>query len=80
MARTTIDIDTPLLEDLKRIQAREGKSLGRIVSDLLSDAIARHRTPLRRPARLKWASRDMGAKVDLDDREAVAAALDEGRP
>ena len=31
--RTTIDIDDPILEDLKRLQRRDGKPLGRLVSN-----------------------------------------------
>lgn len=38
--RTTIDIDDPVLKDLKRLQKRQGKSLGRLVSDLLAQALA----------------------------------------
>ncbi|MEZ5727162.1 MAG: hypothetical protein R3E48_03590 [Burkholderiaceae bacterium] len=41
--RTTIDIDDPILKDLKRLQRREGKSLGRLVSDLLAQAWRQHR-------------------------------------
>ena len=37
--RTTLDIDDPVLRELKRRQAREGKSLGRLVSDLLARAL-----------------------------------------
>ena len=36
--RTTIDIDDPILKKLKAIQARDGRSLGRLVSDLLAQA------------------------------------------
>ena len=32
--RTTIDIDDPIFKELKRLQRREGKSLGRLVSDM----------------------------------------------
>jgi hypothetical protein len=32
--RTTLDIDDPVLKEIKRLQRREGKSLGRLVSDL----------------------------------------------
>ena len=34
--KTTLDIDEPILRELKRRQAKEGKSLGRLVSDLLA--------------------------------------------
>ena len=38
--RTTIDIDDPILKKIKAIQARDGRSLGRLVSDLLAQALA----------------------------------------
>jgi hypothetical protein len=41
--RTTLDIDDPILRDLKRLQQREGKSLGRLVSDLLAQSLAAQR-------------------------------------
>ena len=46
--RTTLDIDDPILRDLKRLQQREGKFLGRLVSDLLGQSLAAQR--LGRPA------------------------------
>ena len=76
MARTTLDIDTPLLKQLKRLQRREGKSLGRLVSDLVAEALARHRPPRRRLAQLRWHSQPMRPLVDLADKDAVYAALD----
>ena len=47
MPRTTVDIDAPLLRDLKRLQKREGLSLGRLVSDLLGEALGERQA--RRP-------------------------------
>ncbi len=76
MPRTTVDIDGPVLDDLKRIQKREGKSLGRTVSDLLAEAIARYGKKDRKPTKLHWVSRPMRARVDLEDKEAVRAAAD----
>lgn len=77
MARTTIDIDGPLLLRLKRLAKRQGKSLGRLVSELLAGAIAREsETP--RPRALTWNAQPMRARVDLEDKDAVYAAL-EGR-
>jgi len=37
--RTTLDIDGPILSELKALQEQEGKSLGRLVSDLLARAL-----------------------------------------
>ena len=69
--RITLDIDDPVLQDLKRLQAREGQSLGRLASDLLAQALsARQRREAASP-RSQWYSRAMGARVDLSDREAV---------
>ena len=75
MARTTLDIDTPLLKELKKLQRERGGSLGKIVSQLLAEALARRKTaPV--PAPLLWISRPMHALVDLSDKEAVYAVLD----
>jgi hypothetical protein len=75
MPRTTIDIDGPLLNEIKILQKKEGRSLGRIVSELLAEGLAQRR--LARPTpRLQWISRPMQALVDLRDKEAVFEAMD----
>ena len=75
--RTTIDIDDPVLQDLKRLQKREGKSMGRLVSDLLVVALAQSRGQDDAPAAFEWVSRDMGARVDIGDRDALHDAMDD---
>jgi hypothetical protein len=77
--RTTIDIDDPILKDLKRLQRREGKSLGRLVSDLLARSLATERAGAAVAPTLKWVSRPMRARVDLADRDAVLDAMDSAR-
>ena len=37
--RTTLDIDDPIVRELKRLREKEGKSLGRLASDLLARAL-----------------------------------------
>ena len=74
--RTTIDIDDPVLQDLKRLQKREGKSMGRLVSDLLVVALAQTRDGEPEPPPFEWVSRDMGARLDLSDRDALHDAMD----
>ena len=75
--RTTLDIDDPILRDLKQLQQREGKSLGRLVSDLLAASLAaRREAPKVRPA-FHWAHQAMAARVDLRDKDAVIDAMDE---
>ncbi len=76
--RTTIDIPAPVLEELKQLQKAEGGSLGSLVSRLLADALARHRTDSVEPD-LDWNTRAMQARVDLTDKEAVHA-LPDGDP
>jgi hypothetical protein len=75
MPRTTLDIDAPILRDLKKRQRREGKSLGRLVSDLLARALDAT-APEDAATVFTWSSRPMGARVDLADKEAVRAILD----
>ncbi len=79
--RTTIDIDDPILKDLKRLQRREGKSLGRLVSDLLAVALATTQQPGSQPTPpvFKWIARPMHARVDLADQHALLDAMDEIR-
>jgi hypothetical protein len=74
MARTTVDIDAEVLRELKRRQKREGKTLGRLVSELLVTAL-REPEPDAAPE-FHWTSMDMGALVDLEDKEAVRRAMD----
>ncbi len=77
--RTTIDIDDPILKDLKRLQKKERKSLGRLVSDLLAQALGQRRSQARRRPTFRWISKPMGARVNLEDREAVFEAMEERR-
>jgi hypothetical protein len=77
MPRTTLEIDGPVLRDVRRIQKRQGKSLGRTVSDLLSQAIAAERA--RSTAMdFRWISRPMQARVKLRDKEALRIATGDG--
>ena len=73
--RTTVDIDPNVLAELKRRQRREGKTLGRLVSELLAERLERDVPPA--PAPFAWVTRPMSAKVDLDDPEAVRRATAE---
>jgi len=75
MARTTIDLDPTVLRELKRRAHREGKSLGRVASEVLGAALEREAPPTPPPP-LAWSARPMGARVDLEDAEAVRRALE----
>jgi hypothetical protein len=73
--RTTLDIETPVLKEVRELQRREGGTLGELVSRLLAEALARRP---RRPvaAAFEWMARPMGARVDLADKDVVYAILD----
>lgn len=75
MPRTTIDIDPTVLRELKKRQRNEGKSLGRLVSELLTTALGR--SEQQSPVPFRWISRSMNARVDLEDKDAMRRALDE---
>ena len=74
MPRTTLDVDASVLRKLKRRQRQQDKSLGQLVSELLAVALADSRS-VASPT-FSWVSRDLQPRVDLEDKEAVAAVLD----
>ncbi|HZJ47495.1 MAG TPA: antitoxin [Acidimicrobiia bacterium] len=74
MPRTTIDLDSSVLEELKRRQEVEGKSLSRLVSELLANALADERDE---PSQLAWQSQKMNARFDLEDKDRLFRAMDE---
>ena len=81
--RTTVDIDDPILEEVKRVKEREEKTLGAVVSELLAEGLAaRKRKPAKGAAKFEWPSQDLQPRIDLDDKEALWALLDadEGYP
>lgn len=79
--RTTLDIDTPVLDELKRLQKRqsERKSLGSLVSELLTEALARREREVKEAPGFRWLSKPMKARVDLEDKDALYAELDRER-
>lgn len=77
--RTTLDLEKPVLDGLKRLQKQEKTSLGKLASRLLSEAL-RHREGqgCSKAAPLPWIAADLGATIDLADKEALYRALDAG--
>jgi hypothetical protein len=71
--RTTLDIDVPILREVKALHESEGRSMGAIVSELLAEALARRYSTRAAPS-VRWTSRAMQSRVDLADKEAVCAA------
>lgn len=75
MPRTTLDIDGSVLRALKRIARSTGKSLGQIVSELLAPVVRTGHDSADAPG-FSWAAKPMQARIDLEDKDAVQAALD----
>jgi hypothetical protein len=75
MPRTTVNIDASVLLSLKRRARDEGKSLGELLSEIAARALDRDERGTK-SAPLQWRSRAMGAKIDLEDKEALRDALD----
>jgi hypothetical protein len=74
--RTTLDIDTSVLEELRARQHREGKTLGRLASELLATALQETEADEDEQP-FHWRSHHMGKpKIDLEDKEALWAILD----
>jgi NAD(P)-dependent dehydrogenase (short-subunit alcohol dehydrogenase family) len=60
----------------ERLQRREGKSLGRLVSDLLALALAtQQRSSQPAAPAFKWIARSMHARVDLADKHALRSRM-----
>lgn len=74
MPRTTLDLDASVLRELKQRRLREGRSIGAIASELLASALASD-VPVTRGS-VRWIGKPMGARIDLDDKEALYRALD----
>lgn len=73
-----MNIDPSVLRALKRIAAEQGKSLGDVISEVVAPALTSNARTTRSP-RLRWRSARMGpAKIDLEDKEAVRLALENG--
>jgi hypothetical protein len=79
--RTTVDIDDPILSEIRKMQIREGKPMGRLISDLLAQSLAAAKRSTAEPApAFQWVSKNMRARIDLADKHALLDAMDEPRP
>jgi hypothetical protein len=72
--RTTVDIADPALEDVRRAQERQGKTLGQVVSKLLPGVLAARREA-KEPREFRWVAKHLGTGIDLWDKDALWTAL-----
>ena len=75
MARITVWIDDLVLQSLRELQKREHCSMSKVVSGLLAEALSHQRSSSA--ARVAWISKPMHALVDLADKEALGAILNQ---
>lgn len=73
MPRTTLDIDAVVLEELKKRSRREQKTAGQMASELLAGALAAS----TEAEPLQWIAKPMHLRVDLEDKDALAGALEQ---
>lgn len=65
MPRTTLDIDGSVLRELRRRGHSEGRSMGRVASELLAEGLARSEREDGAPL-FEWATGKLGSpRVDL---------------
>ena len=68
-----------VLRELKRLQRTQRKSLGQLVSELVASALARTRmqgASLAAEPEPVWVTKTMAARFDLEDKDALHAALE----
>lgn len=76
--RTTVSIDTPLLENAKRHAADRGVTLGGLIEDALRVYLANVDREVDRPFRLHTVrGRLVNSAIDLDRTSALVTAEDE---
>ena len=77
MPRTTVNLDASVLGQLKRRQHKERRPLSELVNQLLARALAETESSEEVARPLRWTARAMGARVDLEDKDALLQALGE---
>jgi hypothetical protein len=73
--RTTVDIAAPVLDDVRRLQQREGKTLGEVVTELIAEGLAARRGESE-PREFRWIAKHLGTGIDLRDKDALWEILD----
>lgn len=74
-----MDLAKPVLEELKALQKKEGRTLGELASQILAEGLReKQRSRVEAvPRKFHWCSQPLGPKVNLSDKEAVYRAMGE---
>ena len=76
MTRTTLDLDSSVLAQLRRRARTERKSMGQLASERLAISLGAEASS--EPGPLSWPAWHMGrSRVDLGDKDALWRVLDE---
>lgn len=74
--RTTLDLEKPVLDGLRKLQKKEKVSLGKIASRLLAEVLADKKSISPPEPAFEWVANPMHAKVNLSDKDALFRELD----
>lgn len=74
--RTTLDIEKPILDELRSLAQKRHRPMGNVASELLAEALKETADRAVPPAQFRWTGKQMHARVDLRDRDAVYDAMD----
>jgi hypothetical protein len=74
--RTTLNIEEPILDELRELARRRHRAMGAVASELLAGALKESEGSARSPARFKWCGKEMRARVDLSETGAVYDRMD----
>lgn len=77
--RTTVTIDDHLLEEVKLLAVRQGRTMGSVLEDAVRLLLERSEASTRRSVNLPVFAGELGLRpgVDLEDRDALYDLLDE---
>lgn len=77
--RTTVTIDDHLLEEVKLLAVRQGRTMGSVLEDAVRLLLERSETSGRRAVHVRVFEGQLGLQpgVDLEDRDALYDLLDE---
>ena len=72
-----MNLDASVLGQLKKLQHKERRTLSELVNQLLARALAESEPTIASARPLRWTSKAMGARVDIEDKDALSQALGE---